>query len=171
MLKIPPNRVKWETSYEVPWFTTVHNLDSSAIESSFIAIWDYLQEWWEMVEFDASRRINKDRVYLATLLIEYTDRDVLDSDKRNNTQLQLKNPIQAMPIDEIRQIGKSIGDFEWNGKYYLVLYTYNNLTEETVPERWIFKGVILDMNKYNATKSKSDGEIAEVRNSVSQIIE
>lgn len=159
MLTVPPPRTVWETSYEVPWFTTVHSLHPSAIESPFIDIWEYLNNWWEMSEFDSERTINKDRVYLATLLIEYTSRDVLDSDKRNNTQLQLKNPIQALPIDGTRQLGQNIGDFEWNWKYYLVVYTYNNLTDETIPERWVYKGVILDMDKYNATKPQS--ELAE----------
>lgn len=159
MLIVPPNRVEWETSYTVPWFTTVHNLHPNVIESPFIEIWEYLKKWWDMIDFDTNRKINKDRVYLATLLIEYTDKDILESDKRNNAQIKLKNPIQSIPIDKTRQIGESIGDFEWNGKYYLVVYTYNSLTEETAPERWIFKWVIVDMEKYNITKSQS--ELAE----------
>jgi hypothetical protein len=92
-----------------------------------------------MTDFDGIRRVNKDRVYLATLLVEYADKSILEADKENSTQLKLKNQLQSEPIDGTRQIGESIGDFEYNGKHYLVVYTYNSITDETIPERGVFK--------------------------------
>lgn len=156
MLNIPPNRVEWETSYVVPWFTIVHNIPLEYSETIFIHVWDYLQNWWEMINLDEKRSVNKNKFHNAIILIEYVDRDILESDKVNNTQIKLKNAIQSTPVDDIRQIAENIGDFDWNGKYYLVVYTYNSITDETLPERWIFKWVIVDMEKYNLTKSKPE---------------
>lgn len=152
MRTIPPNRVEWETSYTVPWFSVVHNIPLEYAETIFIDIWDYLNANWEMTTFDEHRKINKNKVHNSILLVEYTDKNILEADKENNTQLKLKNQLQSEPIDGIRQIGESIGDFEYNGKHYLVVYTYNSITNETIPERGIFRWVIIDRNKYDATR-------------------
>jgi hypothetical protein len=33
-----------------------------------------------------------------------------------------------------------------------VVYTYNSITDETIPERGVFKWVIIDRKKYDATR-------------------
>lgn len=156
MLNVAPSRAKGESSYEVPGFTIIRNIPPDYAESIFTAIAGYLQDTGEMLDFDGKRSINKDRIYLATLLIEYSDRSLLESDKESNSQLKMKNIIQSEPIDGVRQLWESIWDFEWNGKHYLVVYTYNTLTDETLPERWVFRWVIVDKQKYDLTRPHAD---------------
>jgi hypothetical protein len=152
-------------SYSIQWFTQINRISSGYSETIFLKISDFLTSWNNLSEFDADRKISSE-VHTAILLIEYIDRSILESDRVNNTMIKLKNSIQSEPVDDTRQIWESIGDFEWNGKHYLLVYTYNSLTEEICPERGTFKGVIVDYEKYVSTRPHA----IEVRSSTSALV-
>lgn len=162
-------RKEGESSYDIPWFAIVQNIPPDYSETIFTTVKRFLENWDSISVFDSDRNITE-KAHTAILLIEYSDRAILESDRINNSQIKLKNPIQSEPIDEVRQLWESIWDFEWNGKHYLVVYTYNSLTSETSPERGIFQWVIVDRNKYIETRPRANWVQESAKNATDNIM-
>lgn len=71
--------------------------------------------------------------------IEYSDTNIRERDKANNQiRYELVNLFQSKAQDgKGRQIAKNVGEFEYNGKYYLVVSPRNTPLpqNDTIPER------------------------------------
>ncbi|MDD4151362.1 MAG: hypothetical protein PHR68_01995 [Candidatus Gracilibacteria bacterium] len=131
----------------------------------FNRIVSYLLEGKEIHKFDENRNII-DSVYSDYILIEYIDSDIMKQDIINNSKIEVINKLKSKEIDENKQIAENIGNFELNGKYYLIVNPYNQFTEELNPEKGIYKGVIIDSEKY----FKVGNEVQKVVSRIDEIL-
>lgn len=146
-MKVKEIENPWSFSYEIWEYTTVNNVPAWFPYNVFTELMYFFMEWWIIPQFDDNRNVITN-VYSSFIFIEYSDTTIRQIDIKNNERINIINPIKSEVIDGSRQIGRNIGEFEYKGKYYLVVYPYNVLTDETNSEKWIFRWVIIDSGKY-----------------------
>ncbi len=82
-------------------------------------------------------------------------------------KINIINPIKTEVIDWDKQIAEPVWYFDFNWKYYLVINPYNSFTEETNPELWIYKWVIVNPELYFWKIWK---EVRKVENNIDNIL-
>ncbi len=173
MVNIPTETKNGEfSSYKIEGFAEVRDVPEGIPWNVFTELLeDNLNAWISIPSFDEQRNILHG-FYWDYICIEYTDPKVRDSDKKvNKDGYKLVNLFQSEVFDKSRQIAKSVGEFEYNGKYYLVTSPRNTpLSNETNTERWIFHSVIIDKEKYDATKPQSEVIETSVKVTVKEIV-
>ncbi len=137
----------WKITYSIDWKLQVENVPVWIPENLFFEIWDFLSNWWEIPKFDNNRNIIH-WLYMDYILIEYDSKNNRDLDIKNNEKIEILNFAKSKIIWEWNQIAENMGEFEYNWKYYLVTYPYNPLSDEINPEKWVYKWVIVNSNKY-----------------------
>ncbi len=137
----------WKTTYSVNWKFQVRNIPNWVPENLFSEIWDFLSDWWEIPIFDENRNIIH-WLYMDYILIEYKEKDIRNSDIWNNNKIDIINFAQSRVVWEWNQIAENVWEFEYNWKYYLVVYPYNSLTNENNSSLGIYKWVIVNPRKY-----------------------
>jgi hypothetical protein len=148
-----PIETRWDgmNSYQIESFTDVRNVPEGIPWNIFTELWDdVLKQNISIPVFDDKRNILHG-FYLDYTCIEYTDPNTREVDKANNKErYELINLFQSKHQDEQgRQIARNVGEFEYNGKYYLVVSPRNTpLSDETIPAKWIFKGIIVNQDAY-----------------------
>lgn len=157
----------WYFSYEL-WDTMVYNVPDWRPYNIFTETLRYLQWWWEMPKFDENRNINSD-IYGKFLIIEYSNKEIRDNDIKNNSKINKINILKSEVIDGTRQVAENIWDFEYNWKYYLVTCPINKLTDEINPEKWLYKWIIVDYDKYYGLNKNVKAEIKETSDKVSDL--
>jgi len=65
------------------------------------------------------------------------------------------NKYNSKPIDDTRQIPEIAWSFEYNWKWYIILFPRNTLTDETIPERGIYKGIIVSPELYFSDEAQN----------------
>jgi hypothetical protein len=155
-------------AYDMEW-VKVNNIPEWYAYNIHAEILYYLFEWKEIPNFDNTRNIITD-LYLETIYIEYSDNNVRNKDIENYKKIKLINPFKSEKIDKSRQIALNIWDFEYNWKYYLVLEPLNQLTDETNTEKWLFRGVIVDYEKYYGANNDVKDEIKETSTKIEDLI-
>ncbi len=176
-LTIPiPKETKLDgmNSYQVEAFVEIKNVPEGIPWNIFTELGRYMQESQQAIpHFDSWRNI-LDNFYLDYVCIEYTDATLRDADKKNNQErYQLINLFQSKPQDEQgRQIARNVWEFEYNGKYYLIVSPRNTpLPDETIPEKWIFKSIIVNQDAYSwIVPSATQGEIRSIQAQVEHLI-
>ena len=168
--RTPDNIIIWN----IPNFTQVRGVPYGIPPSVFSDLWDVFKKSISIPVFDIGRNILHG-FYSDYICIEYTDRKLRDADKKNNQEhYELVNLFQSKPQDEQgRQIARNVWEFEYDGKYYLMLSPRNTpLTEsDTITERWIYKWVIVNMEKYNTTQTQENLLVENTRSMVGNILE
>ena len=155
--------INWNHWYKMKNFI-VFNVPHEWIPYNlFDEIWDYLDEWWKIPNFDENRNI-LDNIYSDYILVEYTEKNIRDKDIENNKSINIINPIKSEAIDSNKQLAENVWNFEYNNKYYLVLNPYNAFTEETNSEKWLFRWVIIDSNKYFEVNNQVKDTNSQVKN-------
>jgi len=149
----------WIFSYKIWEHTTVENVPSWIPYNPFTSFSRFLIEWWKISTFDNERNILTD-LYSDFIFIEYSNEEVRKSDIKNNKKIKIISPIKSEVIDWNKQLAENSWEFEYNWKFYLVLSPINTLTNETNPEKWVFRWVIVDSNKYFAVNNQAK-EISE----------
>lgn len=144
----------WFNTYNVDKYIawekdiTIHNIPHLWIPTIlFNRIVSYLLEWNEIHKFDENRNII-DSIYSDYVLVEYIDSDIMKQDIINNSKIEIINKLKSKEIDWNRQIAENTWNFELNQKYYLISNPYNPFCDEINPEKWIYKWVIIDFDKY-----------------------
>lgn len=104
---------------------------------------------WELniPNFDKNRNVI-DSLYSDYILVEYIDKNIRDRDINNNSKIIIINSLKSEKIDWNKQLAENTWNFEYNWRFYLVLNPYNSFTDETNPEKWLYKWVIIDSDKY-----------------------
>jgi len=114
----------------------------------FTKIKRFLDDWNIIPKFDDNRNII-DSVYSDFILVEYLKKDIRDKDiKIMNKKKNIISPLRAEKLTWNRQVANPVWNFEYNWKYYLVLNPYNPFTSETIPEKGIYKWVIVNPELY-----------------------
>lgn len=154
--RTPDSIITWA----VTWLGEVTNVPYWIPNNIFTELYDDVLKIWTLISsFDEDRNILH-WFYSDYICIEYTEPQIREKDKMNNqSHYELVNLFQSKKQDEQgRQFSKNVWEFEYNGKYYLVVSPRNTPLPQNdiISERWIFKWVIVDMEKYNATKSKPE---------------
>lgn len=152
-MKVKETKEGENLSYKIWEYTTVKNVPAWFPYNVFTELMYFFMEWWIIPPFDDNRNVITN-VYSSFIFIEYSDPTIRQIDIKNNEKINIINPIKSEIVDGCRQIGRNIWEFEYNGKYYLVVYPYNVLTDETNPEKWIFRWVIIDPEKYFKVQSE-----------------
>jgi len=135
----------------------------------FDEIWDYLAEWWKIQRFDNFRNVI-DSIYSDYILVEYVDKNIRDKDINNNSKINIINSLKSEKIDWNKQLAENTWNFEYNGKYYLVLNPYNPFTDETNSNLWLYKWVIIDSDKYFWVGDDSKDIIEDTVNNIDDIL-
>ncbi len=136
----------------------------------FDEIWDFLDEWWVVSNFDENRNV-LDSIYSDYILVEYTDENIRNKDINNNSKINIINSLKSEKIDWNKQLAENTWNFEYNWKYYLVLNPYNSFTDETDSERWLYKWVIIDSGKYFWIGEESQNVVSKIVETVEKIID
>lgn len=189
-----PTEIKRDgmNSYQIESFTEVRDVPDGIPWNVFTELWDdVLKKGISIPAFDNKRNILHG-FYLDYVCIEYTDASIREMDKANNESLYKITDVgypftwevhdryqftpwwHSKPQDEQgRQIARNVWEFEYNGKYYLVVSPRNTpLSDEITPEKWIFKGIIVNRNDYNWISSSTiQWEISGVRAQVQNLTE
>jgi len=139
--------INWVNTIEIDNFTQINNVPEEIPFNPFTSFSRFLIEWWKLPTFDNDRNIITD-LYSDFIFIEYDNEKVRKGDIENNKKIQKTSIVKSEPIDEIRQLAENVWEFEYNWKIYLVLSPLNALTDETNPEKWIFRWVIVNSDKY-----------------------
>lgn len=91
---------------------------------------------------------------------------------RNMNMESLKNNFQkdwnhySKLLENNRHIPDICWYFDYNDKYYIVIRWLNTLTDEINPEKWIYKWVIIDSEKYFEVSN----EVQKVVSKIEQIL-
>lgn len=133
--------------------------------SMFNNLVEYILEWKDIPKFDENRNIING-IYSDYILVEYNDKNIRNIDIENNKKINIINPIKSESIDWDNQIAENTWSFELNWKYYLILNPYNPFTDEINSEKWIYKWVIINYNKY----FEVNNEIKKVIDKLEKII-
>ena len=139
--------INWNKWYKLKSFEVYWVPNEWTPFNVFTEIEEALLNNLEISKFDEDRNISWE-VYSTYILVEYSDFNVRGKDIFNNSKINIINPIKSEAIDEKRQIAENVWYFNYNWKYYLVLYPYNWLTDETNPDKWLYRWVIIDKEKY-----------------------
>lgn len=108
-------------------------------------------------------------------VIEYKFESERDSDIRwlkDNFKYDEKEIFAKKIIDNwaIRQVPEYDWKFEYNWKYYLIIWALNKLTDEINPEKWLYKWIIIDYDKYYGLNKNVEAEIKETSDKVDELI-
>ncbi|MDD2870447.1 MAG: hypothetical protein PHS49_00520 [Candidatus Gracilibacteria bacterium] len=147
----------------------VDNIPEGFACSIHAEIIDFLLEGEKIPKYDDNRNIITN-IYGDFIYIEYSDAYIRNKDIKNNNKINKTNMLKSEVIDGTRQIAENIGDFEYNGKYYLVLHPVNSTTSETNPEKGLFRGVIVDYDKYYGLNSEVESEVKDTSGKVDTIL-
>jgi hypothetical protein len=161
--------INWNNWYKLERFVVFDVPHKWIPFNLFDEIWDYLEDWLNIPKFDENRNII-DSVYSDYILVEYSDKNVRDRDIRNNSKINIINSLKSEKIDWDKQLAENTWNFEYNWKYYLVLNPYNPFTEETNPDLWIYKWIIIDSDKYFWINEKVEWEIKKVEWDIDSIL-
>lgn len=168
--RTPDNIITWS----IEWLWEVRNVPYGIPTNIFTTLREnMLEKNTSFSPFDNQRNILS-WFYLDYVCIEYTDAQIRESDKVNNqNHYELINMFQSKPQDENgRQIAKNVGEFDCNGKYYLMISPRNTpLPDETIPDRGIFKWIIVDMGRYDSTKTWEEVLVQHMKDAVKGIVQ
>ena len=159
-------QINWTNWYKLKDFVVFDVPNEWIPYNVFNEIWDFLHEWWIIPNFDKDRNLI-DSLYSNYILIEYLDKYIRSRDIENNSKINIINSIKSESIDKNWQLAENTWNFEFNWKYYLVIYPYNSLTDEINPEKWLFRWVIIDSDKYfqvNNQVNDSNSQVQDVLN-------
>lgn len=161
-------------TWNVEWLWEVQNVPYGIPTDIFTELRDnILKNNISIPLFDGKRNILHG-FYLDYVCIEYTDSQTRESDKINNQNYyELVNLFQSKTLDEEgRQIAKNVGEFYFNGKYYLMISPRNTpLSNEILPDRGIFKWIIVDKEKYDSTLTWEEKLTQNMKDAVKKIIQ
>jgi hypothetical protein len=159
---------KWYWAYYMEWIK-VDNIPEWFAYNIHAAILYHLFDWKEIPKYDDNRNIITD-LYGDFIYIEYSNNNIRKKDINNNNKINKINFLKSEIIEGTRQIAENIWDFEYNWKYYLVLHPVNSTTSETNPEKWLFRWVIVDYEKYYWLNSEVESEVKETSWKVEDLI-
>ncbi len=168
--RTPDNIITWD----VEWLWEVRNVPYGIPTNIFTTLRDALMRGNAVFSpFDSQRNIAS-WFYLDYICIEYADAQTRESDKVNNqNHYELINLFQSKAQDEKgRQIARNVGEFDSNGKYYLMISPRNTpLPDEILPERGIFKWVIVSKESYDSTRTWEEKLAQDMKDTVKGIIQ
>lgn len=162
-------------TWDIPNFTQIRNVPYGIPPSVFSELWDdVFNKSISIPCFDEDRNILHG-FYSDYICIEYIDPQIREKDKMNNqNHYELVNLFQSKKQDEQgRQFSKNVWEFEYNGKYHLVVSPRNTPLpqNDTISERWIFMSIIVDMEKYNSTKTWKELLVQQTSAAVDGVIQ
>ncbi len=153
---------KYKTSPEKKWFyfntqgIEIEWVPNNTVPSAlFTRIVRQLHEWIDMTVFDNERSI-VDSIYSGYILVEYNSQNARDRDIEWNMSIELENAFKSKALKKGRQIVETAWYFECNRKYYLVSYVRNRKTDGIAPEKWVYKGIIVNHWAYNSSQLWED---------------
>jgi len=165
--------INWIRTYKVDDYISwekeiiIFDIPEGIPLSMFNELVEYILENNEIPHFDGNRNIIE-KIYSDYILIEYNDKKIRDKDKKlMQEKINIINPIKTDIIDWDKQIAEPVWYFDLNWKHYLIISPYNPFTEETNPELWIYKWVIVNPESYFW---KVWREIRKIENKVDDII-
>lgn len=140
------------------WNITFYDTDLN--ETQLIKIDKYILEKWEYKEF-IFWNTNIIDFWSNLLLVEITNLNIENTKKWFTNKFEM-DWYFSKELENKRQIPEYKWYFEYKWKIYIMLDWLNKLTDEINPEKWIYKWVIIEPNKYFEVES-------EVKNVVSKI--
>jgi len=81
---------------------------------------------------------------MNTIIADMQSKFSFADDKYNST-----------PIDDTRQIPEIAWNFEYGWKWYIILFPRNWFTDETLPERGIYRWVIVNPELYFSDEAQA----------------
>lgn len=164
-------KIEWKNTYKVDKYISwnkdivVYDVPDWIPLSMFNKLVKYILEWKEIPKFDKNRNII-DSVYSDYILIEYIDSNIMEQDIINNSKIEVINKLKSKEIDWNKQIAENTWNFELNWKYYLILNPYNPFTDEINSEKWIYRWIIVNFEKYFEVA----GEVQKVVSKIEDIL-
>lgn len=161
--------INWTHWYKLENFVVFDVPHEGIPFNIFKRIERYLLWEWNIPRFDENRNII-DSIYSDYIFIEYTDKNIRAKDINNNSKINIINFLKSETIEWDKQLAENTWNFEYNWKYYLVLNAYNPFTDETDPEKWLFKWVIIDSDKYFWVSNDSKNIVDDTVDKVDKIL-
>lgn len=139
-----------------PWEdTTIGDISvrNAKVSHAFIFdIPDIIDAWAHSVKYIWNKTIYPLSGWL--FLLEYVDIVDRDADAKIFREVFQKEWFFAQELPEGYQIPENAGEFEYNGKYFLILNSYNKQidTNDSFSIQW----VILDIPSYNLSRTTQE---------------
>ena len=161
-------------SYNVEWEPTLHK---PKITTSF---WGDILRWfknkWELkVHFSNILDfwdINIIEVQNSSFILEFEDEEQRNKyQKKLEEKIIMKNTFMSEELEDSRQIPWVDWSFEREWKFYIITHSYLKNTDETNPEKWIYKWNIVNPIAYYETQEKIQDSQKSVWDSVKDIID
>lgn len=148
--------VQSETPYPHNSGVNVSNVKSSYPALMYDDMVSFVIDWGQCESFNDTSRISEG-IYSWFLLVEFSDVNIRDN---NQNQLEsnfelAKNLFHAKVLDGNRQVPECVWNFELNWIWYSILYPKNWLTDETIPERGIYKWAIINPELYFSDEAQN----------------
>lgn len=147
-------------------------VDTLLLSSALWDIADFLK-WkleYEQFEFDGKRELY--RVFWNYFIVKYSDQNLRNRDKDKLMSAWKFDKFWRVDKDENWvQVPKTdfVVDHEWN--YYLMIKATRRMDEYmTDVEKWVFKSMVVDLDKYIGVSSETKQEVDDVRGDIDGII-
>lgn len=163
-------KINWSNWYKLDNFVVFDVPNEWVPFNVFTRIERFLNGNWSIPNFNQDRNLT-DNIYSNYILIEYSDKNIRDNDIKNNSKINIINPIKSEAVDNDKQLAENVWNFEYNWKYYLVVYPYNALTDENNPNLWLYKWIIIDSDKYFWISEDSENRVKETVDKVDNILD
>lgn len=156
------NTINTDTDFQNFWWVVVFWTDPKFSQNMYKAmVWAITDETWEMEPIwewlCISESIRKREMLLECASASQMNSIIADMQTRFSFA---DNKYNSNPIDDTRQIPEIAWSFECEWKWYIILFPRNALTDETIPERGIYKWVIINPELYfsdDAQKQVDEG--------------
>lgn len=150
------------------WWVIVSWTDPKFSQNMYkTMVWAITDETWEMDTIwewlYISESIRKREMLLECSSISQMNSIIADMQSKFSFA---DNKYNSKPIDDTRQIPEIAWSFEYGWKWYIILFPRNWLTDETFPERGVYKWVIVNPELYfsdEAQQQVADGADAANR--------
>lgn len=147
-MKIECNYIEGQKTYTLEGLWTIYDVKEWVPYNALTNMADHLLEWGILNEFDADKKVSNELYGKEYFLLEYTDQAKRDADKALFDKKFKRTAFTSELYENRRQIGEPTWIFEFNWKFYTVLYVDNLLTEEIDAVKWVYKWVILSPQVY-----------------------
>ena len=165
------------TEIEENWIRTISIYDIDFVDTDLLtsAIWDAKDFliWkikYEKFDFDWKREFY--RFLWNYFIVKYSDKELRDNDKKVLSKEWKFNKFWKTEKDENWfQIPKTdfVVDFEWN---YYMLAQWTLLLDEDLTDldKWVFKSMVIDFDKFNWIWSEAEEQVKKVESDVDWLL-
>lgn len=171
------NTIKdWEqiTSYESDWNPTLLNPKITIsfwdeIIDGFNWTWNYAEAISKPTQLDDINLMDLDSKFFLLEFQNISERDSIM--KQLQERIIMKNTLMSEELENWRQIPWVSGIFERDWKFYIIVHSYLKNTDETNPEKWIYKWSIVNPIAYYGVQEEIENSQKSIWDNVKGIID